>query len=118
MDNTYGIVFSKPASIEMQSVFLDITAQRGRDAAKEELANILAEIEKLRDNPFLGYEVPRNRPPGHRGRVVARRGLRLLQIGKYLAYYKVSQSDVNIFHFFEYGTRYPSIVRRDLGEDE
>ena len=117
MNGERQIVFSAPAGVELQNAFLDIRSRQGEKAAKDKIDRVLAELEKLRENPFLGIEVPRNRPAVKNGRITARRGLRLYQADGFLAYYKVSQSDVNIYHIFERGTQYPNISERDLGEE-
>ena len=117
-DNLINLMFSDPAAVELQGIVLDILSKKGAESADREIDLISAELEKLRENPFLGFEVPRQRPAGKGGRVVARRGLRIFLIGgKYVAYYKTTQTDVMIYHIFERGTRYPTIVERDLGED-
>ena len=116
MESKRKLMFSRPASVELQSVFLELQSQKDTQAAAGEVEKLIAALEKLCADPYLGYQVPRGQPAVNHGRVVAHRGLRLYEAEDFLAYYKASSTEVHIYDVFRRGTRYQSIVERDLSE--
>lgn len=112
----FTIMFCGPAVMEAQRLYQEILSRDGHDKGEEKVDKFFQELKKVEQNPYIGNEVPRGGPRIKNGRVVARRGLRILEIGGIVIFYKVSLSTVNIYHMFRRGERYGMIVERDLAD--
>lgn len=71
----------------------------GPDSARKVIDKILNSLDNLEDNPYIGRE------PSHT--LLSEQGFRVINIEKYLCFYKVAANTVIIYHIVDGRRNYP-----------
>ena len=100
--NKYDIKFLQIALDDIDDIVLYI-AQDSRNAAIKMHDKIIETVNNLADFPMMGRAVPDEK--------IAKRGFRMIGVGKYLIFYKVFGKKVVILRVLHGMRDYPSLLR-------